>query len=238
MTNTDITNYSVVFKNGSGSCTVDTNRSVIYNEKLSNVYIKIHTYSSLNKLNDTTLLNNIYHELNHAYDAFKAKIKDSGLNRYIVDSNRINYPSNVNFHEYWKEIFYHLFSKTEFNALVASVYGDLKAMSSKRENFHNDYKKTLAYKAYNFFIKNLTPIIDNMPSNDISLIMIQMKKNKIPFKADTNNCENTKKQLKNYIKNILARLLQGIGKVASLYYDRDEDVGDKIIHCDNNNDIY
>lgn len=237
--NSDITRHAVIFKNGSGSCTVDTNNMKIYNDRLCNVIIDIHTYSVMNKLVDKTCLNTLYHELNHLYDIFQNYKKNSNLERYTKDVKRTTFPQNINCEKYWREAFYRLFSNTELNALIASVYGDLKGIHSQRCNFHNDYKTTLAYKAYKFFIENLDYILSTTDDESIYVIIEQMRNNCC--------CNLTKKDgtadyyrylLKKIIVKRCTAILKGIGKAASLYYDRIEDCGEKIINCDYGDEIY
>lgn len=243
VTNKDITEHYVMLKDGSGNCTIDSNNSVVVNGKLNNVVIKIRSYSVMNELIDRTFLNTIYHELNHLYDVFKNYEKDKNVVRYCNDVKRISSPNRIEdekFQIYWKEVFYRLFSNTEFNALIASVYGDLQGMKSVRKNFHNDYKKTLAYKAYSFFLKNLDIGLYAMGDNDVLKIIEQMNKNGLSyiFHHKSSDLDKTKMYIENFIKKRCKRLLDGIGSVASLYYDKVENDGDKIIHCDYGDEIY
>lgn len=239
VTNTDITKHGVVIPNGTGSCTVDTKHITLIGGKLYGVVIKIHTYSVMNQLVDRTFLNVIYHELNHAYDAFKNAEVKGNMFRYTYDVQRQNWTDNIDLNEYWKELFYRYFSNTEFNALVASVYGDLKSMKSERKNFHNDYKKTFAYTSYSFYTSTIRNVLKRMKNNELFIIINRMKNNGIPCRINTNDENEVRRYLLKYVLNKCAKLLRGIGRVASLYYDREEDKeGYKIINCDYDNGIY
>lgn len=236
--NTDITQHAVIFKNGSGSCTVNTNNMKIYNGKLCNITINIHSYSVMNRLVDKTFLNSLYHELNHLYDIFQNYQKNGNLNRYTKDVNRTNISNIHKCKEYWKEAFYRLFSKTELNALIASVYGDLMGIKSQRGNFHNDYKITLAYKAYRFFLDNLDYVLSSMDEESTYSVIKQIKNNNIFNINNDRTIDDYKRFLKRLIKNRCAKLLKGVGRTASLYYDRSEDVGQQLISCDYGEEIY
>lgn len=192
----------------------------------------------MNKLVDKTFLNSLYHELNHLYDIFLNYQKNGNLNRYRKDVNRTNISDIHKCKEYWKEVFYRLFSKTELNALIASVYGGLMGIKSQRCNFHNDYKTTLAYKAYRFFLNNLDYVLPSMDEESTCSAIKQIKRNNIYSINNDGRIDDYKRFLKRLIKNRCGKLLNGIGKVASLYYDRSEDVGEQIFSCDYGEEIY
>ena len=235
VTNTDVTDHNVTFENGTGECTIHPDYTKIVNGKLCNVLVKIRCFSIMNELVDKTFLNVLYHELNHAYDIFKDYERNGNIERFNNDRLRA-YSPQINTEKenvYWKEVFYRLFSSTELNGLIASVYGDLQGIKSVRKNFHKDYKETLAFKAYEFFTRNLKYALERTDDESLKRII-----NKIPHPIKSDNINDIKVHVMDYVLKRCAKLLRGIGRAASLYYDRVEDKGEKWVHCDYGSELY
>jgi hypothetical protein len=69
-------------------------------------------------------------------------------------------------------------------------------------------------------------------------VIKQIKNNNIFNINNHRTIDDYKRFLKHLIKNRCAKLLKGVGRVASLYYDRSEDVGEQIISCDYGEEVY
>lgn len=102
----------------------------------------------------------IHHELNHCYEQWQ-RLKDLKNKGYMLkDDDVVNItPSQYNqfailerssnpFEKAFGYIMYWLYTKTEMNSNVNSVYGELAALKSKRQFFAFDLKKLTAYKRY------------------------------------------------------------------------------------------
>lgn len=160
------------------------------------------------------------HEINHAYDIYMNMVKNGNYNRF--NNSAFKY-TKFNDNTYIQLIIYRLFSETEFNALVASVYGDLKEMNSVRENYSVDILDTQAYKIYNNIKSNYINYVDNLNIDDCKKIYQHFKTYNIKLKCGKNvNIKTFKHVLKYKINHCLKRLLHNIGKVASYYYDENE----------------
>lgn len=112
--------------------------------------INIQCYSNGNKLYEKTLMSILIHELNHKAEElgrekrFELNPMQINAQTYeFLDSTKLSDDENLN--KYILNLFYVLFDNSELNAFSASVYGDLKGMQSKRENFKKDIRKTHAY---------------------------------------------------------------------------------------------
>lgn len=102
----------------------------------------------------------INHELNHCYEQWQ-RLKDLKNKGYVLRDDEIvmitpkqyslfsEFEKSTNpFERAFGYIMYWLYSKTEMNANVNSVYGELAALNSKRQFFAFDLKKLTAYKRY------------------------------------------------------------------------------------------
>ena len=121
-------------------------------------------------------------------------------------------------------IIYRLFSNTELNALISSVYGDLESIKSERLNFHIDLKITQAYDLYLYIKENLNKIIYFLENNTqyIKPFFNELDLNNIKINPYYKNEKGYLKEFKRKTNFQLKLLLKGIGKVASLYYDNKE----------------
>lgn len=228
---------------GTGGCEI-WYRSGIVNGKLASMKIEINAYSFYRSLVEETFLTSFYHEVNHTYEYYKEVVKQHEKN-----PNQESYPTD-RFHKTMKkavqankgtaffydnkedndlfdEIVYRLFSETELNALVASVYGSLKGLKSKRENFNKDIKITKAYKIYRYIKNGYKGLFNKIDEVNYYSIKNYFKGIGVNINPYGNSMESYKKELIRKTTHLLQRLFKGIGSAASVYYDKAEFKFDK-----------
>ena len=196
--------------------------------------IIIYGFSFHGILYDRTILNSLYHELNHFYEAWKELTKTNSMSLFAKGVKKANAKTyalkNDIVNQCINEIIYRLFSESEFNALVSSVYGDLQGFKSTRENFSEDIKKTQAYSVYETIKDNLPYMVryfKNNP-NDIPHLFSALKYHGIEFNPYTKGPMGYIKEFNRRTKYLLKCLIRGIGRAASLYYDSIEVPEDNI----------
>lgn len=216
----------------------------VVNNKIEFGEIEIYGYSHYGILYSKTILNSLYHELNHCYEYYNDIINNNGKMSYNF-FNRVKRGNplkedlfnNDSFNKFFRDMIYRLFSETEFNALIASVYGDLEGINSKRKNFANDIKKTQAYFLYDYFKRNYKILINAINEKNISKIKVYLDNLNIKIIPYNDGILSYKKELTRKISHRLTRLIKGIGRAASVYYDNSEFKplkGDTLTHIDNN----
>lgn len=224
---------NLAYKHGGGVLYTNLD-DTIENGKYSKAVINIKGYSYYGILYQNTILNSLYHELNHLYEAYKELMSTKTMSLYakgIKKSNiNIDWFNDNDLNNSLQLIFYRLYSETEMNAMIASVFGDLHGINSERENFSKDIKRTQAYKVYNK-IKTELPDITYIFKNNPQLVkpMVKLlKKNGFEFNPYYDNEQGYVKEFNRRTQYLLKHLIQGIGKVASLYYDSKEVPEDNI----------
>lgn len=223
---------------GSGSCRI-TYRNGIVNGKLESMKITIRAFSFYHSLIEGTFLTSFYHEVNHVYEYY-----DDVMKQYGKEPNQESYPAD-RFHktmmksvqankgteffyddkkdnELFDEIVYRLFSETELNALVASVYGSLKGLKSKRENFNSDIKNTKAHKIYNYIKNNYKELFNKIDEVNYYSIKNYLRQIGVNINPYGSSMESYKKELIRKTNWCLKRLFNGMGRAASVYYDNAE----------------
>lgn len=190
--------------------------------------ITIEGYSFYGILYERTILNSLYHELNHYYEAWKELNSTGSMSLYAKYSKKANVNTDwfqeQEINDVFRLILYRLYSETEMNALIASVYGDLEGMKSRRENFSEDIKNTQAYKVYKK-IENVLPQIVEILKNNSHLVkplMLQFKNNNFELNPYYKNENSYIKEFNRKTQYLLKCLIRGIGRTASLYYDSQE----------------
>ena len=197
------------------------------NQQLVNCIIQLNGYAYGGRLLKRTIFGTLCHEINHLYDMWNDAKENEGLivPRYAATAKRSKAEIGEDENDWaYNLIFYRLFSETELNALVASVYGDLAGMKSVRENFKNDIHSTHAffvYKQISNVYKKLFSMIDEDTANKIKQIFAA---HGIRINPYTNSLQSFKKELIRKTAHCLNKLLNGIGRAASLYYDTTEEV--------------
>ena len=216
-----------IFNNtGGGEATFNLVDDTIIDGKLNSGKISLFAYAYKGSIIGRTFYNSLYHEINHYYEAYNDLMKNGYYKRYknqLIKSNVIsNIFSDPNYNNLFNLILYRLFSETEFNALVASVYGDLEGFHSKRENFHEDIKKTQAYYIYQLISKNFRDLYKQINDENIKDIKDIFNIYNIHLNPYGNSTETFKKELSRKTKFLLNQLIKNIGRTASLYYDNQE----------------
>ena len=197
--------------------------------KINEATIQIYAFAYNGILIDRTLLNTLYHELNHVWDIYNDFKQTGYCYRFLKSVEKAKIPNDIfdtpEDNELFHIIIYRLFSETELNALIASVYGDLYDFASPlgvnaRKNFNTDYKKTAAYYIYELVSNNYKQLfnkIDDKKALRIKNFFNTVDINYSPYGNSTNAFVN---ELIRKTKHKLKELIKGIGRVASLVYDR------------------
>ena len=227
---------SKTMNHGAGTSQFSISQRLI-NDKLSFGNITLTCFAHKGYLIGRTVYGCTYHELNHYWEAY-CDLKQNGYyKRYYnqayksseSSNNAIDIFSNKTLNDLFNNILYRLFSETEFNALVSSVYGDLEAIYSKREDFKEDIKKTAAYVLYNAFSKNYKALYSYIDENNITKIKNLFNNLGITLNPYSNSVESFRKELTRKTNFLLKQLIKGIGRTASLYYDTmEEEISDNI----------
>lgn len=191
--------------------------------------IEITAFANGNVLDRQTFIGTLYHELNHKIDELKhLPKKETHKSDVYLQGEVLQAIKNASFPEEEAKILlykivYRLFSTTEMNALVASVFGDLSAMGSIRQNYKNDIQKTEAYQEYSF-MKKYFNLLNDIPIENYAVLhklmdnTILYPKGKIKFSQD----ESFKKKFISVAGQRMVKLLHMISKTASYYYDVQE----------------
>lgn len=234
------THENTIYKSGSGITKFDMNDKFV-NGKISWVEIILTCYCFYGYLMERTVYNSFYHELNHCYDAYM-DLKNNGYHkRWNTQLEKSNIKINNIFteekdNELFELILYRLFSETEFNALVSSVYGDLQGMKSIRQNFQHDIKLTQAYYLWKYIGTYYKALFNKIDENNIKNIKYIFNTYNININPYGNSIDSFKKEIIRKTTYLLNDLIKKIGKTASLYYDvQEEKPKEKIItHIDKN----
>lgn len=220
---------------GGGDCTMFKHNRMLKNGRLEYGEITIYGYSVGNDLYPHTLFNSLSHELNHMMEVCeRLKKNDSYLNIYKMALTRhqvINttFSQDEEINNYIQTLFYRLFYKSELNALINGVYGDLETQNSNRELFSVNIYRVQAYIIYRNIRDNID-ILNVLPDETWYTIMKAFNIQKKDGSKGYADLKNFKKRFKNYVIRKLNTLIKGIGKIASLYYDEKElsDIPDSI----------
>lgn len=217
------------FGNGESIVYGDDIKKRIQDNQWINETIKIDAFCDEdNILYRKTLYNNLIHEINHKAEELNAYLNGQVFNYVAYDAQELcAKPSTIIFSmneerdKLIKNILYRLLSSSELNALIASVYGDLMGIDSKRENFARDIQEVQACHVYNEIFDNLD-LLDTMPKSEWSILERYLNPRK---KIGGNEFQL------NVFKNIfihrvdkaLLRLYNGIYKAAESYYTFNEE---------------
>ena len=221
-----------LYGQGSGRYSIKRYERLTNGGKLPATTIYIDGYAVNGKIVPHTIMTSLYHELNHAADNY-SRLKKYG-NRGLYDEfekmdvdtvyhlMNSDYPidASVGF------ILYRLFITSERNALITSVYSDLKSMKSLRSNFVRDIRNTKAYKVYNLIKDKHLPILNKITDEEAKRYANELS---LPFSV------LGRKPFMDAFKKktmfLIGDLLKRIGKTATLYYDENEE------KRDNNNPV-
>lgn len=215
---------------GGGSKTLGRFDKIV-NGKLEDITIKIFAWSWDGEIFSRTVFNSLSHELNHVYEEYKRLLKYNDNSDFFLEVyNRNNaskriYSSDKTINDYVCTAFYRLLDKSELNALINGVYGDLKGFELDGvENGRKDFSKNIihlqAYVIYKYFNDKFSYVFRNLEDDEWK--RIQREYNNV-FNKKIHNLDNFKVHFKNLIRRRLNDLMRGIGKVASYYYDVKDD---------------
>lgn len=217
---------------GSGSISlVDTMTAIWYGGRKNHpLILKLYGASNGSMLYKRSLSNTLYHEFNHAiennsrYDINDLR-KSDGIYRQAVTLTNVR---DVSFHsrpivnEVVHAIVYRLFSETERNALIASVYGDLSGLDSEYIKWKDDIKRTQAYHLYKLIKINIEAVDTWLTERDWGKLKENIEGTEI-FKDKTGNAMAFRHAFWMKTERMLEVLYRGIFRAASVYYDSKED---------------
>ena len=204
-----------------GYCKIqDEEECIIIDNKINGIEISLFVIFDKNgNVKQKYFFSTLVHEINHAFEIYCNLLKDEE-GKYIQKTFDKYYSTNFE-NPLINDIMYYLFCDSETNALVASVYGELHELKSKRINFHDDILKTEGYNVYRRISDNYIDCIDNLTNEELQELKHHL------FKYNVFTSENTdkiifQKKLKSKIKFLLQRLIKNISRAATLYYDEIE----------------
>lgn len=194
---------------------------------LENEKIEIYCYyNGEGKVWLNSVLTSLYHELNHAYDSWIDICKTGNFSRYnntSLQGHLGNDIENEGKYQYIGWCIYRLFSDTEYNALVSSVFGDLQGRGSTLATYSTDYKKTQAYTVYSDIKENIESEIERLTPEEAKSIWLRMKTVGISLNMKKNTVSSFKYAFLSKTNKKLNQLLHDIGRVASFYYDKSQE---------------
>lgn len=193
-------------------------------------YINITAYANGNILEQRTFISTVFHELNHKIDELH---HPEGEGTAYKQGDMLQRIRAIAFHDetmefLLKKIIYRLFSNTEMNALISSVYGDLSAMGSKRQNYKEDIKKTEAYREY-YTISRFMDLLNVLPNEAYEILYKNLYGTAL-FPTRKEKPIGWQKFKQKFIMTVgyrLSGLLKRIGKTAAYYYSMQEHLDKK-----------
>lgn len=226
ITNDDIEDK--LYGQGTGSYSVSAYDRLTLNGKLPSSTIKVGGFAINGKVVEHTIVTSLYHEINHAADNYNRLKRYGNLGLYdaYIDRNYIDIIDLMRSNDATEEsigtVAYRLWVPSEKNALITSVYTDLKSMKSLRSNFIRDMQRTKAYKTYQEIKTIYLPKIAN-----INVSNIEKYKSILQLPVSIKTKEAFVEYFTKKTNFLLGDLLKRIGKTATLYYDENEEVRDK-----------
>lgn len=193
---------------------------VIIDNKLNGIEIFLSViYDMYGNVKQKYFFSTLVHEINHAFEMY-CTIKKDEDGKYIEKCFN-KYYSTVFSNSLINDIMYYLFCDTETNALIASVYGELQELKSKREYFHNDILNTEGYNVYKKIRDNYINTINNLSKEELQHLKHHLFTYNV-FTSEKTDDVDFKRKLINKIHFLLNELLKKISRAASLYYDEVE----------------
>lgn len=215
-------NYA--YNTGGGNLSVTWGDTIV-NGKYDCGKIFIKAFSYYGDIYERTILNNLIHELNHFYEAWKELSSTNSMRLFAKQSIKAN--ANItclekDFNEKANQIIYRLYSESELNALISGVYGELAGFKSTRQRFKRDLPHVQAYYLYGKMYMDLDDLIfyfQHIHPEHVKPFIMALKKMGIELNPYYENDQGYIKEFGRRTKFLLKSLLRGIGKAASLYYD-------------------
>lgn len=224
-------------KSPGGHIEIDNSQRLTAEGKLNQQTI----YCNVVCINDSPLMKMlefiIHHELNHCYEQWQ-RLKDLKTKGYALKDDDVVTitPSQYNqfailerssnpFEKAFGYIMYWLYSKTEMNSNVNSVYAELAALNSKRQFFAFDLKKLTAYKRYEDIIGTYNKDNGNIEGGYLNLLK-NCNDDELWTKFANIMAKTHWKSFKIWFINMVNRkaidFFYKITKAASKYYDDTE----------------
>lgn len=219
-------NFDGVFHTGGGTNDVFYHNNIV-DGKLEYGKITLYGYSYHKNLFIKTIFNNLSHELNHLQEIHTRMLKRDNaqtifkLNKDALNAYNGNFSKDKILNNYIYQIIYRLMRKSEFNALINGVYGDLDDMNSNRHDFNKDIKNTQAYYIYTY-IRNNISMLDELSDDDWNEIRKSFNILSAFGAKHRVDINSFKIKFKEMVIQRLNELIKGIGKIASFYYDKKE----------------
>jgi hypothetical protein len=218
----DVDNLQIVRPlSGNGFTLVLRDQKIIKTKdgfKLNIGNIDITCYSVNKQLQPRTIYLNLYHEFNHDWEIFNRLKSNNESDNLWFTHKKLNYSRIINgCNDPDKDIkkfcyiLYRLWIPDEFNAIVASIYGDLEGMKSI--SYTIDYKSTKTYEIY----QTLKIFLNNLKNLDIE----KWKKlsNFHITSVSPQHIKNFKEKFITQTEQKLSDLFHRMNRTASLYYE-------------------
>jgi hypothetical protein len=209
---------SIIYVTGGNGTSQDYyDQRVNSDGKLNFGSMTLQCFSHKKELYPRTIYEVLYHEFNHAWESYQ-RLKNGKQSSYdaLLSGDYQHVTSNlkktqdVDIKSLYM-IVYRLFFKAEFNALVASVYGDLKLTNGKQ--FSNDIKTAKAFQIYKEIKDNVLPRVKEMPDYKWGIFFDEWRG------KPSNYVLKDKQTFINKTEFLLDQLFRRIAKTASLYYE-------------------
>lgn len=215
-----------------GSVITPLNIALTQQNQLPNIDIKIGVlFDDNGKIKQGVLCNTLYHELNHLYELYIDLMKNN--RSYFHNKSSVIGNTFWSNNEDIDRIIYRLFSTTEMNALVASVYGDCVEMNINYQNYNEKIQQTQAWIEYQYIKNNYQNVVQNLNEEEIQKLKLFFKQHNIILWKN-NSIDSFKQQFNNEIKLRLIKLLKKIIGVIGLYLDAYQEITEhkikQIIH--------
>lgn len=215
-----------------GSAYTSESDALNQDKKLTELDIEISLISTNKTLIANYFGNVLYHELTHAYQNYNQLLKIGvGLHQHNKNTNYAEIMNNLqdptsdeNLHMF-NIINYSLLNTAELNAIIAGVYGSLETLNSTRENFQRDIQRISGYGLYKNIKNTYLPKLISLDDSYWDIFMhAAYQQKRIPTKDDSSQLrketpQKFKQRFLNSVNFKLKQLINGIGRVASKYYD-------------------
>lgn len=212
----DINDYNNAMHSNFNSGSLSLDGADMDNNVIIDGLIELNMCSYKGEMKTQDLKAMLSHEFGHLYSFYNKALKGSvDVDKSVVDLDKLK---SANFNSgFLGNLSYVLYilQTEEIRAEVASVYHDLKAINSESVNFKTDIIKTNAYIKYGQ-AKKVVNKFKSIEDKEI-LNSIYVKFGDI---LDINSGVDVfRKTIIKYMDDGLKKLLNGIGRIASKYYD-------------------
>lgn len=173
------------------------------------------------------LSSTLYHEFNHIYEIYMDLLTKKNIDRFnkSIKKSKIKVDdifSGKAVIECFETIIYRLFSETEFNALVASIYGYLRISHPMKHRVYDHIKYTKYHKILENIEKNYIALLSYINEDNYLIIIDKLKEYGIDIRYRNNNCNSFKNAFKAKIEYYLDKLKKKVDRVIDLYFDTED----------------